>query len=257
MFNARKSIDSSSLLTNILIAGSVLLCMAGNALADLEITKTIDPIISTPAADGDVIRYNLSVTNTGAGPLANVIINDVPNNLNNVNFTVTSASPPSNSPGPGANQYTFDTLPAGETVTLNANTNVNAVDACPVIENSASVSEASGTFTDSATAPDIEYDFELTSGATSNVIRHVIGSSFCEFCTTGEVHITITNPTTAAMNNIVLQEDLQALGLTYINGSTTSSIGGASNPAILWYCVDLGLQHEIGALASLARWRLL
>ena len=225
--------------------------MAGNALAALEITKTTST--SSPAAEGAPITYILNVTNTDAtADLDNVIINDVPANLNNVSFSVTSTTlpPPSHRPGPGANQYTFDTLPAGETFTLNASTNVNAADTCPVIENSASVSEASGTFTASATAPDIEYDFELTSGASSNVISH-LATSFCEFCTTGEVHITITNPTTAVMNDIVLREDLQALGLTYINGSTTSSIGGASNPAILG-TVLIWDKTKIGALASLA-----
>ena len=235
---------------NFLLAGSIFLCVVGNAVADLQITKTIDPITPTPAAETDLVRYNLSVTNTGPGSLSNVVIEDIPVNLNTVNFSVTSPSPPSNSSGPGTNHYTFSSLAAGETVTLNVTSNVSAAETCPIIRNSANVTEGGNTFSDSATAPNIEYDFELTSGGSSNVISHVSASSYCEFCSTGEVHITITNPTTAAMNNIILKEDLQSLGLVYA-GTTTSSVGGASNPIIIGTELTW-TTAEIGALATLA-----
>ena len=105
---------------------------AGSAQAALLITKTVDPGSPSPAAENDVVRYNLSVSNTGPGSLTNVIISDVPDNLTNLNFTVTSPSPPPNNPGPGANQYRFNNLPAGETVTLNLDATVSAADTCPV-----------------------------------------------------------------------------------------------------------------------------
>ncbi len=83
----------------------------------------------------------------------------------------------------------------------------------------------------------------------SNVISHVAATSYCEFCSTGQVHISITNPTTAAMNNIILKEDLQSLGLVY-GGATTSPIG-ASGPAISGTELTW-TSTEIGELASLA-----
>ncbi|MCG6939587.1 MAG: DUF11 domain-containing protein [Gammaproteobacteria bacterium] len=251
MFEHNKLIACLRLLAKVIFAGSVFLWPAVNALADLQITKTVDPISPSPAAENDVVRYNLSVTNTGPGNLSNVIIDDVPDNLNNLNYTVTSPGPPPGSAGPGANQYRFFNLPAGETVTLDLDATVNAVDACPLINNTASVSEGSGTFNDSATAASIEYDFELTSGPGSNVITHVAGTSYCEFCDTGEIHIRITNPTTAAFQNITLAEDLQSLGLTYISGSTTSTIGGAADPSISGTQLTW-TSAQIPALASLA-----
>ena len=232
MFDFAKLISRRNLLANVFFAGSIFLCLPGNAVADLQITKTIDPITTVPAADGDAVRYNLTVTNTGPGNLNNVIITDTPSNLNNVTYTVTSGPIPGpDGPGPGANQYRINNFSAGQTVTFDVDTTVNAADTCPVINNSASVTENSGTFSDSDAAPSIEYDFEFTSGTSSNVISHLT-TSFCELCDTGVVNIRITNPTTTALQNIVLQEDLQSLGLSYINGSTTSSIGGAGNPNV-------------------------
>ncbi len=139
-------------------------------------------------------------------------------------------------------------------VTFDVDATVNAADTCPVIDNSVSVTENSGTFSDSDAAPSIEYDFEFTSGTTSNVIRH-LNTSFCEFCDTGEISISITNPTTTPLTNIVLRENLQALGLTYVNNSTRIGIGTGGpltgNPSILGTILtwDSG---DILQLASLA-----
>ena len=250
MFEFAKLFSHRNLLAKVLFAGSVFLCLPGNAVADLQVTKTIDPISSSPAAENDPVRYNLSVTNTGPGDLNQVIITDTPNNLSTVTYTPTSAIPGGDGSGPGVNQYRINTLTAGQVVTFNVDATVNAADTCPVINNSASVTENSGTFTDNDAAPSIEYDFGFTSGTTSNVISHLT-TSFCEFCDTGVVNIRITNPTTTALQNIVLREDLQALGLSYINNSTTSSIGGAGNPSIAGSVLtwDSG---DIPALASLA-----
>ena len=235
------------LLVNIVFVGSLFLCSSGNALADLQITKTVDPVSPSPAAENAVVRYNLSVTNTGPGNLTNVIIDDVPVNLNNLQFTVTSASPPPNSSGPGTNQYSFNNLAAGETVTLDLDATVNAADACPIINNTASVSEDSVTFTDSAAAASIEYDFGFTSGQFSNVISHA-ATSYCEFCGDGTISVTVQNPTGASLTNVSLLENLQASGLVYIAGTTTVNaipaadpgIAGTSNELLTWNLPDLG-----------------
>jgi len=234
-----------------MFAGSIFLCLPGNADAALVINKTIDPVTAVPSAQGDAVRYNLTVTNTGPGNLNNVIITDTPSNLSGINYTVTSGPIPGpDGPGPGANQYRINNFTAGQTVTFDVDATVNAADACPVINNSASVTENSGTFTDNDAAPSIEYDFEFTSGTSSNVISH-LSTSFCEFCDTGVVTIRITNPTTTPLTNIVLREDLQALGLSYINNSTTSSIGGAGNPGVAGSVLTWN-SGDIPALASLA-----
>jgi uncharacterized repeat protein (TIGR01451 family)/fimbrial isopeptide formation D2 family protein len=255
LFNDKKLTGCSRFLAKVIIAGSVFLCLAGNAIADLQITKEIDPVSPSPAAENDVVRYNLSVTNTGAD-LGRVTITDIPENLTNLNFTVTSANPPPGNPL-GSNQYRFNNLPAGETVTLNLDATVDTLPAvagdCPVINNIANVSDNTGTIFDSATAPGIEYDFGFTSGIASNVISHVTLTSYCEFCDTGLVTIRITNPTSTPLTNIVLQENLQSLGLTYINGTTSASIGGANNPSISGGGTILTWdQGDIPALGSLA-----
>ncbi|MFV2005313.1 MAG: hypothetical protein ACC650_08890, partial [Gammaproteobacteria bacterium] len=222
-------------------------------IAGLQITKTVDPVSPSPAAENNIVRYNLSVTNTGPGSLSNVIIDDTPNNLTNLNFTQTSGNPSGGPlPGPG-DRYQFGNLADGETVTLNLDARVNSAENCPVVQNSASVSEDTSTFTDNATAANIEYDFEFTSGSASNVISHVTATSFCEFCDTGLVHIRITNPTTAALQNITLVEDLQSLGLTYINGSTELNSSPTGNPTISGGgSVLTWTSSQIGALSSLA-----
>ena len=251
MFENGKLIHWNRLLAKVLIAGSVFLCAAGNTYAALQITKTIAPATVQPAADNDFIFYSIDVTNTGPGALNNVVIDDVlGTDLNNLVFL---NPPPLGGSQTGPAQFTIPNMAAGQSGTLNIRTRVNATRACPIVENDVSVSEGSGIFTDSDAAPDIEYDFQFTSGTASNVISHVTATSFCEFCDIGEVHITITNPTTAPMQNITLVENLQSLGLTYINGSTTSSIGGAANPTITGGGTILTWDSgDIGALANLA-----
>ena len=251
LFEVRKLFSNHKLLAKVLVAGSVLLCSGGNVLADLQITKTIDPITPSPAAESDFIRYNLSVTNTGPGVLTNVIIQDLPDNLNNLNFTVTSPSPPPNGPL-GGSRYRFNTLAAGETVTLNLDATVNtAPNTCPVISNTANVSENTGTFTDSAVAPNIEYDFQFTSGLPTSVVTHNALTSFCELCGDGVVSITVQNPTGAPLTNITIVEDLQASGLEYINNSTTVTSGSTANPTINGTQLTW-TSAQLSALANLA-----
>ena len=250
MFDDGKPTSCSRFLANLLFASGVFLCSSGSALADLQVTKSIAPATVQPAPEGSFIFYNIDVTNTGPGDLTNVVIDDgLGIDLNNLIFQ----NAPLGGSQTGAAQFTIPSMIAGQSATLNIRATVNGTNDCPVIQNSASVSEDSATFNGSDAAPSIEYDFEFTSGLGSNVISHVTATSFCEFCDTGEVHITITNPTTAAMTNITLVENLQLLGLTFINGSTTSTIGGAANPVISGGGTILTwTSAEIGALASLA-----
>ena len=163
MIDDRKLIACSRRLAKVIFASSVFLCLSGNAVAALVINKTI-PAPPVTAAEGDAIQYNLSVTNTGPGVLNNVIITDSPSNLSGLNFTVTSPSPPPNNSGPGVNQYRFNNLADGETVTLDLDATVTASDTCPVINNSASVTgtENSSNFTANDAALSIEYDFGFT-----------------------------------------------------------------------------------------------
>ena len=174
MFECIKTIPIKKLLVKSLILGSIFLCLSGNAQAALVITKVVDPISPSPAAENAVVRYNLSITNTGPGNLSNVIVDDVPSNLNNLNFTNTSGNPGTPLSG---DRYRFNNLAAGDIGTLDLDATVNASDACPVINNTASVS--SGGFSDSDSASPIEYDFGFTSGVGSNVISHVTATSFC------------------------------------------------------------------------------
>jgi len=249
LFDNRKLIACSSLFAKVIFAGSVFLWSPGNAFADLLITKTIDPVSPQPVRENDAVRYNISVTNTGAD-LGRVTITDIPGNLNNLNFTVTSANPPSGSQRRG-NRYRFDNLQAGETVTLDldATVDTSSAGACPVINNTARVD--SGSFTDSASAPGIEYDFNFTSGLSTSVVSHNAFTSFCEFCGDGEVRLIVQNPENTALQDITIVEDLLASGLTYIPGSTTTTSGTANDPDINGTKLTW-TKAELSALASLA-----
>ena len=216
----------------------------------LAITKTTP---TATAIDGDVITYDITVSSTGSGGLFDVVLTDIISaDLGGLSFTVPDPPPGSVT---AADEYTFEYLAAGEVVNLTVDATVAPAVAstCPVLQNDASLSERTGVSTAASGPVLVDYDFQLTSGSASNVISHVAATSFCEFCDTGEVHIRITNPTTAALQNITLVENLQALGLTYIPGSTTASIGGAVDPTITGGGTLLTwTPAQIGALASLA-----
>jgi len=229
LFGNRKLIAGSGLFAKVFFAACVFLCATGNALADLAITKTIDAATTQPAAENAFIFYNIEVTNTGPGSLSDVVIDDVPGV--DLDSSVVFLNAPLGGSETGTNQYTIPNMAAGQSAILNIRATVNGTRTCPIIENSANVREDSATFSANAAAPDIEYDFQLTSGPTSNVISH-LATSFCEFCDTGEVHIRITNPTTATLENITLVENLQALGLSYIADSTTLNGLSITDPAI-------------------------
>ncbi|NNJ51528.1 MAG: DUF11 domain-containing protein, partial [Gammaproteobacteria bacterium] len=212
----------------------------------LSITKST-PV--TSAITGDVISYNLTVTSTGSGGLFDVRLNDVlSSDLNNLTFNV--PTPPPGANGPGANDYTFEYLAAGEVVNLTVDATVNPVLSCPVLQNSTSLSERTGVATANVGPVSVPYDFQLTSGPLSNVISHA-ATSYCEFCGDGVVSLTIQNPTTAPMTNITIVEDLQLSGLEYINGSTTANAAAAGNPGVIGSQLTW-TQAQIPQLANLA-----
>lgn len=89
---------------------------------------------------------------------------------------------------------------------------------------------------------------------TADLIDHDFTVSFCELCDVGTVRIDIENPTSTPnavdFSQLVIDEDLQASGLTYVPGSTRfsgsnivvpapfdPSVGGANGSQLSW---DLG-----------------
>ena len=162
--------------------------------------------------------------------------------LNNLTFNV--PDPPPGANGPGADDYTFEYLEAGETVNLTVDATVTPLpaSACPVLENSANLSERTGVSTASVGPVAVQFDFQFTSGPFSNVISHD-ATSYCEFCGVGTISITVQNSTSATFTNISLSEDLQASGLIY-DGNTTVNGFPAAGPGIIgtvltWSLPDL------------------
>ena len=212
----------------------------------LGITKST-PVVS--AITGDVISYNITVSSTGSGGLFDVQLNDVlSSDLNGLTFNV--PDPPPGANGPGADDYTFEYLAAGEVVNLTVDATVTPANTCPVLQNSANLSERTGTATDAVGPVSVQYDFQFTSGLPTSVVTHN-ATSFCEFCGDGTVSLTVQNPTGAPLTNITIVEDLQASGLEYINNSTTVTSGSAANPAIAGSQLTW-TSAQLSALANLA-----
>ncbi len=212
----------------------------------LSISKST-PVVS--AITGDVISYDITVSSTGTGGLFDVQLNDVlSSDLNGLTFNV--PDPPPGAIGPGADDYTFEYLAAGEVVNLTVDATVTPVNTCPVLENSANLSERTGTASDSAGPVSVQYDFQFTSGLPTSVVTHN-ATSFCEFCGDGTVSLTVQNPTGAPLTNITIVEDLQASGLEYINNSTTVTSGTAGNPGIVGSQLTW-TSAQLSALANLA-----
>ena len=210
----------------------------------LSITKST-PV--TSAITGQVISYNITVSSTGSGGLFDVQLNDVlSSDLNNLTFNV--PDPPPGANGPGADDYTFEYLEAGETVNLTVDATVTPLPAsdCPVLENSASLSERTGVSIASVGPVAVQFDFQFTSGPFSNVISHD-ATSYCEFCGEGVVSITVQNPTGAPLTSITLREDLLASGLEYSGSGTVN--GAASAPGIVGNVLTWNLPN-LAALGS-------
>lgn len=72
---------------------------------------------------------------------------------------------------------------------------------------------------------------------TADLIDHDLSVSFCELCSTGTVRIEIENPFDAGDDldfaDVVVAEDLQASGLTYVPNSTTFSTDNVATPAVV------------------------
>ena len=215
----------------------------------LNITKTTATISATT---GDPISYDITVTSSGSGGLFDVRLNDVLSaDLVGPTFNVLNPPPGVNGPGPGADDYTFEYLPAGYVVNLTVDATVTPASTCPVLNNTASIRDIrTGVATDSVGPINVQYDFQFTSGLLSNVISHT-ATSYCELCGDGLVSLTIQNPTTAPMTNITIVEDLQASGLEYINNSTTVTSGSAANPGIVGSQLTW-TSAQLSALANLA-----
>ena len=133
MFDNRKLIAGSALFAKVLFAASVFLCSFGNALADLQVTKSIAPATVQPAPESSFIFYNIDVENTGPSALADVVIDDVLGaDLNNLIFQ----NAPLGGSQTGAAQFTIPNMAAGQSATLNIRATVNGTNTCPVIQNS-------------------------------------------------------------------------------------------------------------------------
>ncbi|MCP3671624.1 MAG: hypothetical protein GY814_14580, partial [Gammaproteobacteria bacterium] len=198
----------------------------------LSVSKTTATVTAVAT---DVITYDVTVTSTGAGGLFDVQLNDVLSaDLNGLTFNV-PIPPPGSVLG---NNYTFEYLAAGEVVNLTIDATVTPVSVCPVLENTANLSERRAIATDTAGPVAVQFDFQFTSGPLSNAISHA-ATSYCEFCGDGVVSITVQNPTNAQLTNISLLEDLQGSGLEYIPGTTTINAVPAANPGIA------GLSNEL------------
>ena len=111
---------------------------------ELALLKTA---ITPLAGDGDLVEFTVSLLGAGDGGIFDVVLTDILSaNLTGL-IIVPPANPPG-SPGPAANQYTFDYIAEGEVVdvTIRATVSVdpNAV-SCPVLLNTADAIDRTGT----------------------------------------------------------------------------------------------------------------
>ena len=195
------------------------------------LTKTA---ITTAAANGQNVDFTVAIANAGSGGLFDVVLTDTLSaNLTGLNFisfnafdntTNNPVALPPGAAGPGANQYTFEYIPANVRIEIGvrATATVNPTDTtCPNMTNDATVVDRTGlTSSDFATV-----DFNL---ANSLQLTHDLANSFCELCGTGEIRLTVQNTGGLSIENINLQENLMASGLTYVAGTTQISIDGAA-----------------------------
>ncbi len=110
---------------------------------EIAILKTaVTPI----AGDGDLVEFTVSMLGAGSGGIFDVELTDVLSSDLTGLVLVPPASPPG-TPGPGANQFTFDYIAEGEIVDVTIQATV-AVDpgaaTCPVLQNDASAIERTG-----------------------------------------------------------------------------------------------------------------
>ena len=90
---------------------------------------------------------------------------------------------------------------------------------------------------------------------TANVIDHDFSVSFCELCSTGTVTLEIENPyrdaDDADFSDLVITEDLQISGLTYVPGTTRFSTDNVPTPPVVEPVVSGDGTSEIGGIQIL------
>ena len=197
---------------------------------NLALTKTA---VTTIAANGQNVDFTVAIANVGAGGVFDAELTDTLSaNLTTLSFisfaaydntTNNPVALPSGSPGPGANQYTFDYIPTNVRVEIGvrAVATINPTDTnCPDMTNDATVVERTGaSSSDFATV-----DFNLSN---SLQMTYDLGNSFCELCGVGTVYLTLQNTGGISLTNIDLTVDLQSSGLTYA-GNARISVDGAA-----------------------------
>ena len=84
---------------------------------------------------------------------------------------------------------------------------------------------------------------------TEDLVEHDFSVSFCELCDVGTASIVVTNPFNPFQDldfsDIVVSEDLQASGLTYVPLTTTLTGDNVSPPPVVEHADRLALAHWV------------
>ncbi len=211
----------------------------------LSVTKG-GPI--TPVVDGATVTFNVTIDNSlGAGGLYNVEFTDVLGiHFDPASILITT---PTGDLALGDTQYTYNYLPAGQSINLTVNVDVSVdagVTSCPDLINTAEVTDRTFSF-----ATDNHQVFIDTSAALSLIHD---GNSFCELCGDGEIILRVQNTNSVTLTNVVVKENLQSTGLVYIDDSAsivedgvTVASGNAADPSILGTELTWNLSDLYGA----------
>lgn len=179
-----------------------------------------------PVADGETVTFNVSIDNFGSGALFDVLFTDILGQHFDPS-TLTLIPIGFSSPPVGDNQYTFNYIGPGQTVSLLVTVDV-AVDiassTCSELVNTASVTDRTN-----SVVPDSIATVPLDMAALT--ISHV-STSRCVLCSTGTVTLRLTNSSGVDLDNIVIREDLGVSGLRVV--SDQSRINGTliNNPSL-------------------------
>jgi uncharacterized repeat protein (TIGR01451 family)/fimbrial isopeptide formation D2 family protein len=186
----------------------------------------------------DVLRYTITITNTGSIPASGLVLTDaVPANTTYVADTTTlngsAYGRPDGGAAPLAGGITIGTLAAGASATVQFDLRVNAgTPAGTVISNQAVVAstELTDLFTDGdgnpATGPEPTI-VVVGDGQALTIAKEVavVGGGAAIPGATLEYVVRVTNVASVAARSVVLTDTLPA-GLTYVNGS--ASLNGSS-----------------------------
>ena len=192
-----------------------------NDAADLVTVKTLASGDSTPA-EGDIVTYDITVTNNGSGQATNVSLNDsLPTGLTATANNGTGVTGGSYDAATGI--WTIGTLNVGDSVTLTLEGTVDAGQGGNTITNVTTA--ATGDQVDPSTAgDDLEETVEVIDNTTDLVTVKTLasGDSTPDEGDTVTFDITVTNNGTANATNVDLT-DLLPIGLTAtaLNGGIT------------------------------------